>query len=57
MKITENQGGDAFTKFVIVPLFSVFVLLPIYLFVLIRSLPIFPEMTPELRKKVRDILP
>lgn len=57
MKIMENQGGDAFTKFVIVPPFSVFVWLPVYLFILIRSLPIFPEMTPEFRKKVQDILP
>lgn len=57
METQEQAKGDSFTKLVIVPLFSVFVLLPVYLFVLVRSLPIFPEMTPEFRKKMRDILP
>lgn len=57
METQKQTKGDAFTKFVTVPLFSIFVLLPVYLFILVRSLSIFPEMKPEFRKKLRSILP
>jgi len=54
-----NDDGDPgwLIKFVGIPLMAVFIWLPVYLFALVRSLPIFPEMAPEFRKKMRDILP
>ena len=57
MKTQEQTLEDVFTKFVIIPLFSIFMLLPVYLFILVRSMPMFPEMTSEFRKKMQSILP